>query len=138
MKLSASVAIDGTLRIHDHERWVKWLWKHKTQPVEVEIRSEAKARTSQANRFWHGVVVPLVAEQWEREKGYLIPRPFVHDALVGAFGGEWKDTPLGRARRSSADMNVLEFSAMIERTAEYLKEKYGCVLPKPEEWQEHV
>ena len=44
------------------------------------------------------------------------------------------ETPLGKARRrSTADMTVDEFSALIDTTGEYVVHKYGEPLPAPSE-----
>ena len=134
MRFSASS--DGALLVHDQQRWAHWLTKHRGQLIEVELRDAKAIRSNRQNKFWWAVVIPLVRGQWEREKATLISPEFVHDALVGAFGGDWRDTPLGRARRSSTDMTIEEFSKLIEQTSEYLKDQYGCVLPSPEEWNE--
>lgn len=138
MRFSASVAPDGSLRVYVHERWAGWLAERKGQRLEVELRDEAAIRSNRQNRYWWAVCVKTVQECWQLERGDRLPLPkeHVHDALVMAFGGGLVETPLGRTRKSSASMTVEEFSKLIEATAEYLHHKYGCVLPKPEEWSE--
>lgn len=146
MRTAASVTPEGTLRIYETTRLDAWLAKRKGQRIELELRTEAQIRSSQQNRYWHGVVVSTVADLWEREGvrmrtagGVVIPLPkeAVHDALVTAFGGGVVTTPLGRARRkSTTQMTVEEFSGLIDAVRDYALQKYGSVIPTPEEWSE--
>ena len=138
MRFAAHVTDGGVLQVYDESRWRMALDKRAGKRVCVELLSEAQIRSSQSNRFWWAVCVKTVQECWQLERGDTLPLPkeHVHDALVMAFGGGLVETPLGRARKSTASMSVEEFSALIEATADYLNGKYGCVLPKPEEWSE--
>ncbi len=139
MRFTAHVTDGGVLQVYDESRWRRALDKRTGKRVTVELLSEAQLRSSQANRYWWAVCVQTVQECWQLERGERLPLPkeAVHDALVMAFGGDSVKTPLGRARKSTGSMSGEEFSALIEATADYLNSKYGCVLPKPEEWSDH-
>lgn len=138
MKFAASVTADGTIRIHDHHRRDRWTAQRLDQRIEVELRDAAAIRSDRQNRYWWAVCVPFVQECWQRERGARLPLPkeAVHDALMTAFGGGWIDTPLGRARNSSARMKVDDFTRLIESVQEYALTKYEAVLPTPEDWSE--
>ena len=139
MRFAAAVRADGSLLIYAEEAWKKALIKRKGQRVELELRDEAAIRSHRANAYWWAVCVPFVQECWQRETGDVLPLPkeAVHDALVTAFGGGVVMTPLGKARRNStAAMTVVEFSTLIDAVREYALQKYGSVIPTPEEWGE--
>jgi hypothetical protein len=138
MRFSASIDADSSLRVHQHEKWSGWLSKRKGQRVEVELRDEAAIHSDRQRRYWFGVVVQTVSDIWTREKDRETPFPkeAVHGALVGAFGPEWTETPFGRERASFASMKKDEVRELIDRVAEWLKDRYGSILPSPEEWSE--
>ncbi len=146
MRFAAHVTDGGVLQVYDEAKWRQTLDKRVGKRVTVELLNEAQMRSNQVNRYWWGVCVKTVQECWhlakvEAGEAHINDLPMakehVHDALVTAFGGGMVETPLGKARKSSASMTVEEFSALIEATADYLNTRYkGVVLPKPEEWSE--
>lgn len=143
MRFPAHVTVDGALEVYDQAAWRQALQRKAGKRVWVELLSEAQVRSSQQNRYWWAVVVATVSDLWEREglrmrtgEGVQIPLPkeVIHDALVTAFGGGVVETPLGKARRKSTpQMTVDEFSALIDATKEYVLHKYGVVIPEPGE-----
>jgi hypothetical protein len=122
---------DALLEFFPDRRIQDWL---KKRPHQTAIRS------ARQNRYWYGVVVQTVNEIWTREARRETPYPkgAVHGALVGAFGGDWVETPLEIVRPSSAELTVAEFSQMIDAVAGWLKDEYKVILPSPEEWMEHA
>lgn len=139
MRFLASVGANGSLAIHDHARWAKALQRNRGKRVELELRNETEVRSDRANRYWWGVVIPFVAEQWGRTRQSDAPvdKHVIHDALVGALSPvEPIETELGLVRPRSSQMSVAEFSQMIEAVREWAFQKYQAHLPGPEEWNE--
>jgi hypothetical protein len=144
MRFLASVGANGSLAVHDNQKWVKALARNKGKRVEIELRSETEVRSNRANSYWWGVVIPFVSEQWERGRdGPPLPKETVHDALVSALSPvEPIQTELALVRPRSSRMSVAEFSQMIEAVREWASHKYTnpdgtpVQLPSPEEWSE--
>lgn len=131
------------LQVYDLDRWHHALERRFGKGrFYVELRDEAEERSSQQNRYWWGVIVKAVREQWIREGVQIvtesgvempIPKEQVHDALVTAFGGGMVRTPLGRARKGSSSMSVEEFGHLIEVTSEWWHDRYKSTFPAPGE-----
>ena len=143
MLCTGRIDCNGRVHIDSNPAAEKWCAARLDQRIEAELRDAAAIRSSQQNRFWYGCVVPFVADQWHSEGRRMVtdagaemplPRWAVHDALLLAFGGPMVSTPLGMARKSSADLTVKQFSELIETVAAYALKEYRSVLPSAEEW----
>lgn len=126
--------IDGEFRADDPatRRELLLEWPH---PVIYEsLQDEERIRTRQQEKFWHGVVVPIVEQCWMHEKGWAAPpaKGVVHGALVRAVFGEI-ETPLGPERRSSTTLTIKEYGTLIEWAGDYLLRKYKVLIPLPNE-----
>src|SRR5262245_5435283 len=106
--------------------WIKTL---SGQRITVVVKKWARKRSTNQNRFWWGVVVPMFAERcgyqpWEHEA--------VHDelmrVLLGMREGGHAALPI---RESSAKLTTAEFNVLIERAQVFAAEKLGLVIPDP-------
>jgi hypothetical protein len=106
----------------------------KTDKIHVELQDERRMHTRQQEKFWYGVVVPIIAQCWKSEKGWAVlpDKSVVHGRLVGTVFG-MVDTPLGPERRSSTTLTLEEYGQLIEYASEYLKDKYNVIVPEPGE-----
>jgi len=92
-----------------------------------ELRSERQLR------YWFGVVIPVFADQWEREKGRQYPKECVHSALMAAFGGGPVETPLGPSYPPSKFKSRAEFARIVDDAREYAWHAWGVNIPTPGE-----
>lgn len=129
--------VDGLLKLYadSKARFDHDLTK-RDGSIYLALWDEKRVRSTQANRFWWGCVLPTVAQCWQAATCAELPLDpeTVHEALVGALLG-YVETPMGRVRRRTSTLTVEDFGALIEKTAEYLREKHRVALPSPDEWE---
>ena len=124
------LAIRGTLRPTSPEGEAVVLSK-QGQIVKLEILTPKQIHSRQQEKFWHGVIVPIILACWLAEKEWAVTpdHDTVHGRLVAAVFGEI-ETPLGRERMSSTKLTIEQYSTLIERGVEYLLTRYGVVAPE--------
>lgn len=126
--------VDGDFKPFELSVWRETLlnWPHAT--VYAILQDEERMKTRQQEKYWHGVIVPIVEQCWMHEMGWACPPPkgVTHGALVGAIFGK-VDTPLGPERRSSATFTFEEYSILIDGAKDYAMRKYRVRIPEPNE-----
>ena len=93
--------------------------------VEVIIRPERKQRSGEQNRYYHGVVVKILAEHC----GYTPAE--MHDALRVKFLSEQSGELL--KVRSTTDLTTKEFEEYAEQIRVWASAELGCFVPLPNE-----
>lgn len=98
--------------------------------VSVRVKVERPQRSSQQNRFWHGVVIPLFAEHC----GYDFED--MKDALaLELLPREVVDVKTGEVHKvpgHTSSLTTKEFNELIER-AQRLGASMGIYVPDPNE-----
>lgn len=121
----------GALKMHAREHMIEALRSFPDgASVVVRVETVRDKRSSQANRYWHGVVVPLFAEhcgyEFDEAKDalalHLIPK-----TVVDIVTGEERQVP-GHTSR----LSVGEFNELIRR-AQQLGAEMGIYIPDPGE-----
>jgi hypothetical protein len=105
---SSKIKLDNKIRFMDY------LSSLEGQRVEVVIRKRNPSRTEHANNFYHGVVVPLIADHL----GYTHDE--CHDAIKEKF-----------SIKSTARMKVDEFSRFLEGVIRWSAQDLGVPIPDP-------
>ncbi len=93
------------------------------QDIEIILRKRRKDRSSQANRFYHGVVVKLLSEHTGHTPSET------HDILKYRFLIDREDERLPRVR-STASLDTAEFARYLEDCIQ-LAAEMGVVIPDP-------
>lgn len=115
--------------------------RNKTAYINVKDGSyyaevhQGKNRTSPQNRYYHGVIVPMVCEGL-RELGNDVNNDETHDILKALFlskdvelpGGEVLPVP-GSTRKLSTE----EFNQLIEKIQRWAAEYLSITIPDPGE-----
>lgn len=132
MAFAASVSDAGRLQFTERERKMldTFLRTVKNQPVSVTVKRERATRSSQANRYYWGVVVPLIAEHLGYQKDEL------HEALKQKFlrlDAEPDEHGLVRVK-STATLNTKEFADYVENVATWAGAEFGLNIPAPGEY----
>lgn len=96
--------------------------------VEIVIRKRRTKRSPQANRFYWGHVLELIAEA----AGYS--KDEAHEALKYEFLREDGDGPLVKVK-STADLSTEEFSAYLERCMVLGASHYGIEWADRATWE---
>ena len=104
-----------------------YLRTFRGKPVEIAIKEYRATRSSQANRYYFGVVVKLLAEHC----GY--DADDMHECLAMKFL-RIEDDPITGAprRRRTPKTNTAEFAAYVDACIR-LAAELGVVIPQPNE-----
>lgn len=119
----------GTLELSQPARGLmqKQLDKLRGAPVELTIRRFRNKRSDQANRFYWGVVVPLIAEHCGYEKDEL------HELLAMRFLRIDDDPITGSPRRKHTPAtDSKEFGEYVDSCIRFATE-LGVYIPQPGE-----
>jgi hypothetical protein len=125
----------GKLRLSGRQGFDAAMSRFPDGHVVVTVKVQRPSRSSQQNRFWHGVVIPLFAEHCGYEFAEmkdalalkLIPRE-----VVDLSTGEVCMVP-----GHTSALNTREFNDLIER-AQRLGAEMGIDIPDPGETYERV
>lgn len=107
--------VDGRLTLDDPNAFKAWVATMDGQRVTVTVTKGQRSHAQ--NRYYQGVVVPLLAEQ----TGY--EQPEMHEVLKAEF------LPYGHA--STATLTTAEFTEYVERICRWAAEKLDCIIPPP-------
>lgn len=104
--------------------------------ITVTIERQKKPRSINQNRYYWGVVVPIVHELFIRT-GNVVSRDDVHDYLkqeIGRLGNRHIPTPYGQKEipGSTAKLNTQEFENYLDAVRAWAAE-FGVVIPLPKE-----
>jgi hypothetical protein len=123
------VIAKGRLQVQNRAGFDAAMARFPDGVVVVEVKLQRPQRSSQQNRFWHGVVIPLFAEHCGYDllemKDVLALRLIPKE--VTDMNGERQLVP-----GHTADLNVKDFNDLIER-AQRLGAELGIYVPDPNE-----
>ena len=130
-----TVSKTGILNIPNRKRLQADLLRFADCSVELTVKKKNR-RSTQANRYYWGVVVKEV-ELRLRELGNDVDSDITHEFLKDRFlstpligdGGE----KIGELPGSTADLNTDEFTAYIEKIAQWAAESLGLYIPTANE-----
>lgn len=118
------MALDGKkLRLDDEASFRRHYSQFAGQKVELTIQPYQPVRSDAQHRYWHGVVVPLLAEFC----GYTTDE--MHEALKQRFLSEEDANGLTRVR-STRELSRKEFVEFVETVCQFAAE-LGLVIPPP-------
>lgn len=103
--------------------------------IEVTIRKKRKRRSTEQNRYYWGVVVPLI-QSGLKEIGEFVTIEDTHEILKIKFLRRQRvDENTGEViferTASTADLSTVEFLEYIERCALFAAEWLGVTIPEP-------
>ena len=125
--LSAYVDDHAVLAFERPERLSVQLQRFIGQAVEVVVRKPKSQRSSQANRYYFGVVVKLLAEFCGYEPDEM------HEALAFRFLRIEDDPITGSPRRQrTPKTNTKEFADYVDQCIRFAAE-LGVYIPQPGE-----
>jgi len=104
-----------------------WLGAHEGQRVLESLATVAQRRSTQANRRYWSVVVPVAVQVLSAGRVVPLSKDQAHYVLKYAFIGH-EDTPLGPVPKSSKVLTTAEFAAFCQRVEGWLLHQHGVVL----------
>jgi hypothetical protein len=114
--------LNGKLNMED--RFATLLRSMEGQRVEVTVRKYHRRRTDQQNRYYFGVVIPILADH----TGYTSDE--MHDALKAKFLGVQEKGLLHI--KSSALLSRLEFKEYVDKIIQWAARDLTIYIPPPE------
>jgi hypothetical protein len=124
------VITGGQLRLEGRRVFEQAMRRFADGPVAVRVSAGKRPRTSNQNRYFHGVLIPVLAQHC----GYRLDE--MKDALaLELIPHEVVDLKTGEVRLvpgHTSQLTVSEFNTLIER-AQQLAAELGCYVPDPRE-----
>jgi hypothetical protein len=135
MYFTGTITKDGRLILDDREGFQVSLQKFAEKKVDVIVKPRSRPKTPNQNRYFHGVVVPFIAEQM----GHRADSPFENDQvreylkercgvkMVFRFGFMETFVP-----KSISLYTVEDYKILIDGCGELCQKFFNCVLPPPD------
>jgi len=131
-RFAAKVSTEGELVIAEPLPFRAALRRLRGQVVYVLVeRLKFNRSTDQNKRYW-GMLVPLAAEVLSADRPLPLSKDQTHEVLKLAFIGH-DQTALGPVPKSSAALNTEEFAAFSNRIEHWLLHDHGIVVPAKDE-----
>ena len=136
IEYNGSVDSDSKLHINNRKAFIADLKRFAGKSVEIVVKLKRSTRSSQQNRYYWGIVVPLVM-QGLIELGHDVNKQDTHEFIKANFNYEEivnKDTgELFRMTKSTARLNKNDFGVMIEKLKVFASEYLNVYIPEPNE-----
>lgn len=123
---SGRVDAQGKVSVTDRPGLLAYCRTLADQAIELTVRVRRPRRSDQANRYYWGVCVALIAEHL----GYSPEE--AHDALKMHLLKVHKDSPLPTVM-STAKMDTAQFAAYVEQVKRFAATELGIYIPEPNE-----
>lgn len=113
------------LDIHDPAKYAVYLAGLEGQQVELTVKRPEKKRSNAENRYYHGVMIPILADFF----GYTPEE--THEAVKLQFlVDRTKDFP---TIRSTKQLSTVEFEKLMTDIRQWAATEYGIYIPLPNE-----
>lgn len=123
----------GRVVFDDRQRWTTWLRSLAGKRVEIIARKHVQHRSSQQNRWYFGVIVPMVADVLRHATGnQAIRGQQAHEFLKSVFLGTIP-SPFGPIPRSTRVLTVEEFSTYCTAIQSHAATEWQTTIPGPGE-----
>ena len=127
--------VDGKLKMLDHVKQAiaRWCRTFKTgSHIEIIIRKHRDKRTNEQNRYYFGVVVPILADHF----GHDNPEDMHEDLKLKFNPIESKITPGKIIGGTTTTLSTVEFmsaeDSYVERICRWAASEHGVYIPPPE------
>ncbi len=122
----ASIDDQGRIRLDARDRFLAYAATFRGQRVELLLRKRKVQRSTQANRYYWGVVVAMIAEYL----GYTPEE--AHEAIAWHLlqRHDERGAKLPR-RRSTASLTTEEFQEYLEQVRTFAATELGLAIPDP-------
>lgn len=114
----------------DKKRLYKELNKVKPVPYWIELKIDRDKRSNRQNRYFHGVVLPLLSEH----TGFTTDE--IKSLLKGMFLTYYKDLPNGLSvelTKGTAELDTKEFEEFMDKVRMFSAQELDVQVPLPNE-----
>ena len=120
-------ASKGKLVLDEHEDFLRTVCLLEGKDIEVTIDRKRKTRSNQQNKYFHGVIVPLISGATGYEKDEvkeMIRAKFLsYDLKVG--------DEIVKVGRSTASLGTIEFELLNADCRRWASKTLGIYIPDP-------
>jgi hypothetical protein len=131
LELTGHITNTGELFIHNKIAIKEWADQNPGRNILVKFEKRGSKRSTQQNRYYHGVVVQMVM-MGLREIGYSLSHDETHFFLKQKFNPVQipnKDGVALEVPGTTTQLNKIEFGEYIERIAQWAAEYLNVVIP---------
>ena len=140
MKLEALGKVDrnGIMRIHNRHIFDSMLLNHfKDKDVEVVVKTAKKNRSNNQNRYYWGVVIPIVQQGIFDTQGDWMTAEQTHQFLKTNFNySEKVNEKTGEVLRFTnltSYLSTIDFEIYMDKIRAFSDEYFGVIIPMPNE-----
>ena len=119
---------NGILILSDEKKYQQWLSQLEGE-CELIIKKRERLRSSNQNKYWHGVVLPLIAEEmclYPDETKEFLKRRFLSTEI------KVKEKIYDIVKRTSS-LSTIEFNEFVKRCQMFGAKELGLNIPDPNE-----
>lgn len=102
--------------------------------VTITIEKAKKKRSDQQNRYYHGVIIPLIQDAINTQTGDYWEREMIHNFLREKFlKSDWHigNGVLETRTKSTTELSTTEFCEYADSCVEWAREQLGIEIPEP-------
>lgn len=105
--------------------------------VEVTVKRKRAKRSDNQNRYYWGVVIPIIHNSFRdlghrlnaEEVHFFLKQKFNYQSLVNVNG-----ELVGEIPKSTADLNKLEFMEYVDKISQWANEILEVIIPEPSKY----
>jgi len=136
IELTGTVS-DGTLKLHNRKLFDTLLCQFNGKDVIIKIQKQKKIRSNYQNRYYFGVVIPIIQQglfdvqaEWLSvdDVHAFLKQNFNYKELVNKRTGE-----VVAVAKTTADLATIEFEEYLDRCRAFADEFLNIIIPMPNE-----
>lgn len=122
---AGKVSPQGQLTIRDRQGLLDGAKAFAGKEIELVLREPKRNRSNQANKYYWGVVIAMIAA----ELGYT--KDEAHEAIAWKFLQEGEADAKLPKRKSTADLDQHAFEDYVSQVKQFAAEELGIAIPDP-------
>lgn len=143
MKIEAQGKVDdsGQVRIYNRHIFDSMLFNHlRGKDIDIVIKRAKKYRSGNQNRYYWGVVIPVIQQGLFDTQGECLTAEEVHEFCKSNFNyKEIVNEGTGEVVRmpmKTADLSTIDFELYLDMIRTFSDEFFGVIIPLPNEQSE--
>lgn len=135
IELNGHIDKDGKPTIHRKAEMEAWFTKNAGKDFKIKVERKYKKRSDPQNRYYFGVVVPLIRERL-LQLGNDFTLEETHEALKAKFNVHEILNDKGVSDeivKSTAKLRTIEFMEYLDRITMWAAQFLGITIPAPNE-----
>lgn len=136
-----SKVYNGKLSGYASETLRRFVETMEGKNVEVIVKKKRAKRSDAQNRFYWGVVIPIIHDAFKElghrlnpeEVHFFLKQKFNYQTLCNADG-----EMVGEIPKSTAELNKLEFMEYVDKISQWATEMLNVTIPEPHKYLEAI